>query len=93
MRYEVDFLDVALKEWKKLDANTREQFRRKLKERCEMPRVPSAKLRDAEDRYKIKLRSSGYRLVYRVEDEVMVVLVVAIGRRERDEIYLTAAKR
>lgn len=93
MRYEVDFLDVALKEWRKLDANTREQFRRKLKERCEMPRVPSAKLRDAEDRYKIKLRSSGYRLVYRVEDEVMVVLVVAIGRRERDEIYLTAAKR
>lgn len=93
MRYEVDFLDVALKEWKKLDANTREQFRRKLRERCEMPRVPSAKLRDAEDRYKIKLRSSGYRLVYRVEDEVMVVLVVAIGRRERDEIYLTAAKR
>lgn len=93
MRYEVDFLDVALKEWKKLDANTREQFRRKLKERCEMPRVPSAKLRDAKDRYKIKLRSSGYRLVYQVEDEVMVVLVVAIGRRERDEIYLTAAKR
>ena len=93
MRYEVDFLDAALKEWKKLDANTREQFRRKLKERCEAPSVPSAKLRDAKDRYKIKLRSSGYRLVYQVEDEVLVVLVVAIGRRDRDEIYLTAARR
>ena len=48
-------------------ANTREQFRKKLKERCENPRIASAKLRDAKDRYKIKLKSVGYRLVYEVE--------------------------
>jgi mRNA interferase RelE/StbE len=93
MKYEIDFLDVALKEWKKLDANTREQFRRKLEQRREAPRVPSAKLRDAKDRYKIKLRSSGYRLIYQVEDEVLVVLVIAIGKRDKDQIYLTAARR
>jgi mRNA interferase RelE/StbE len=87
MKYEVEFLVSALKEWKKLDANTREQFRKKLKERCENPRVPSAKLRDAKDRYKIKLRSVGYRLVYEVVDGELVVLVIAVGRRDRMEVY------
>jgi mRNA interferase RelE/StbE len=93
MRYEVEFLASALKEWKKLDANTRARFRKKLKERCENPRVPSAKLRDAKDRYKIKLRSVGYRLVYEVIDGELVVLVIAVGRRDRSQIYESATKR
>jgi mRNA interferase RelE/StbE len=93
MKYEVEFLASALKEWKKLDANTRDQFRKKLKERCENPRVPSAKLRDAKDRYKIKLRSVGYRLVYEVIDGELVVLVIAVGRRDRSQIYESATKR
>ncbi len=93
MSYELEFLESALREWKKLDANTREQFRKKLKERCEVPRVPSAKLRHSKDRYKINLRSAGYRLVYAVEDQRLVVLVIAIGKRDRSEIYETARKR
>jgi mRNA interferase RelE/StbE len=93
MKCEVEFLASALKEWKKLDANTRDQFRKKLKERCENPRVPSAKLRDAKDRYKIKLRSAGYRLVYEVIDGELVVLVIAVGRRDRSQIYESATKR
>ena len=35
--------------------------------------------------YKIKLKSPGIRLVYRVEDDRLVILVLAIGRRERDD--------
>jgi mRNA interferase RelE/StbE len=93
MSYELEFLEPALKEWKKLDANTREQFRRKLGERCENPHVPSARLRGATNRYKIKLRGVGYRLVYEVLDKEIVVLVIAIGRRERAEIYKTASRR
>jgi len=93
MSYELEFLESALKEWKKLDANTREQFRKKLAERCENPHVPSAKLRGARDRYKIKLRSSGYRLVYEVIDGELVVLVIAVGRRDRSAIYEIASKR
>ncbi|MBA3448284.1 MAG: type II toxin-antitoxin system RelE/ParE family toxin [Pseudaminobacter sp.] len=93
MKYEVEFLASALREWKKLDANTREQFRKKLKERCDTPRVPSAKLRNAKDRYKIKLRAAAYRLVYEVIDGELVVLVVAVGRRDRSEAYQVATKR
>jgi len=93
MRYEVEFLASALKEWERLDSNTREQFRKKLKERCENPRIPSAKLHGAKDRYTIRLRSAGYRLVDEVEDDRLVVLVIAIGKRERSEVCVRAGKR
>jgi mRNA interferase RelE/StbE len=45
------------------------------------------------DCYKIKLRSSGYRLVYQVIDQQVVVFVVAVDKRERDEVYRKAADR
>jgi len=93
MRYEVEFLESALREWKGLDADTREQFRRKLKERCADLRVPSAKLHGAPHRYKIKLRKAGYRLVYEVEDDRLVVVVIAVGRRDRMQVYEAAARR
>ena len=46
----------------------RAQFTKKLAERLENPHVPSAKLYAVTNRHKIKLRSSGYRLVYDVRD-------------------------
>jgi mRNA interferase RelE/StbE len=45
------------------------------------------------DYYKIKLRAAGYRLVYRVEDKAVIVIVVAVGKREDSAIYLAAVKR
>lgn len=45
------------------------------------------------DRYKIKLRSVGYRLVYEVRDEMLVVLVIAVGRRDHNEVYRKADRR
>ena len=91
--FELDFLEDALKEWKKLDSTVRGQFARKLAERLMTPHVPSARLSGMRDCYKIKLRSSGYRLVYQVENDVLIVLVIAIGKRERNEVYRTAARR
>lgn len=93
MSYELGFLEAALKEWRALDAGTRAQFKKKLIERLENPRVASARLSGAKDRYKIKLRSAGYRLVYEVRDTVLLVLVIAVGRRDRSEVYRLADKR
>lgn len=45
------------------------------------------------DCYKIKLRTAGYRLVYQVHDKVLVVTVVAVGKRENGLAYLAARKR
>lgn len=93
MSFELGFLGDALKEWGKLDGPTREQFKKKLAERLVTPRVPSARLSGQKDRYKIKLRNVGCRLVYEVRDEQLIVVVVAVGKRERNAVYKAAAAR
>ena len=64
MSYNLAFVESALKEWRKLAPPIREQFKKKLAERLEHPHVPSARLHNLPDCYKIKLRTIGYRLVY-----------------------------
>ena len=93
MIYDLAFLDEALKEWRRLDNATREQFKAKLTERLQNPKVPSARLHNAKERYKIKLRNAGYRLVYQVKDGELLVLIVAVGKRERNEVYKAAERR
>lgn len=93
MSYELAFLDAALKEWRKLDSQTRQQFKTKLEEQLINPKIPSARLHGTKERYKIKLRNAGYRLVYEVRDRQLIVLVVAVGKRERNEVYKVAEKR
>lgn len=91
--YELCFLPSALKEWHRLDKTTREQFKRKLAARLENPRIESARLRTMPDCYKIKLNAVGYRLVYRVVDETISVVVIAVGKREHNLVYHTALLR
>ena len=93
MIYSLAFKEEALKEWKKLDSNVRNQFKKKLEERLLNPRIPAAKLSGHNDRFKIKLRNVGYRLVYEIRDRELIVLVVAVGKRERNAVYKAAAKR
>ena len=87
MTYNLQFNPKALKEWKKLNSTIKEQFKKKLKERLENPRVLKDKLSGFENVYKIKLRTIGYRLAYQVKDEEIVVLVLTVGKRENDIIY------
>ncbi|HEF0064754.1 TPA: type II toxin-antitoxin system RelE/ParE family toxin [Citrobacter pasteurii] len=93
MSYTVKFREDALKEWQKLDTAIQQQFAKKLKKCCENPHVPSAKLRGIKDCYKIKLRTSGFRLVYQVIDDTLIIAVVAVGKRERSEVYNLASER
>ena len=91
--YRLEFLPSALKEWRKLGATVRNQFAKRLDERLVSPRIPSARLSEFPDCYKIKLRKAGYRLVYRVDDDRIVIIVIAVGKRERSEVYSIAAQR
>ncbi len=93
MTYELEFLGEALKEWKKLGFNVREQFKKKLKQRLTNPKIVTSKLSGSNNRYKIKLRAAGYRLVYEVRDEIVTIIVIAVGKRERNHVYKIAAKR
>lgn len=93
MTYELAFDPRALREWHKLGETVKAQFKNRLAKVLQHPRVPSARLHEFPDCYKIKLKASGYRLVYQVRDDVVVVFVIAVGKRERSAVYQDAHKR
>ena len=93
MSYKLEFHEAALKEWRKLGSTVREQLKKKLAERLEQPHIPASLLSQSSNRYKIKLRNSGYRLVYEVRDAVLTVQVIAVGKRERGQVYSKAKNR
>lgn len=93
MTYKLKFLPAAKKEWGKLAPPIQSQFKKKLKERLESPHVLSSKLRGYDSVYKIKLRTAGYRLAYEVIDDEIVVYVLVVGKRDKDEAYKKLASR
>lgn len=93
MTCSLEFVESALKEWRKLAPGIRDQLKNKLRERLQNPHVPSARLHGLPDCYKIKLRTAGYRLVYQVNDKTVVVTVIAVGKRDKGLVYRLADKR
>lgn len=93
MNFELGFLDEAVKEWRKLDGHTRALFKTKLTERLAAPNVPAAKLSGHSDRYKIKLQAVGYGLVYEVRGHALILVVIAVGKRDRNAVYDAAQQR
>ena len=93
MTYKLTFLESSQKEWQKLSPNIQKQFKTKLIERLLVPKVQKDKLSCMSDCYKIKLRSVGYRLIYKVIDSRLVVQVIDVGPRDKDYVYKIASKR
>jgi len=93
MTYKLRFHELALIEWNKLDGSIKSQFKKKLAERLEQPRLKSSALSGMKDCYKIKLRQLGYRIVYRVDDDIVSVTVIAAGKRNKEKVYQDAEKR
>jgi len=93
MTYKLKFTKYSNKEWRKLNSTVVTQFKKKLKERLENPKVQKDKLSGYENVYKIKLRSSGFRLAYEVKDKEIVVLVLSVGKRENNQVYKNLEKR
>ncbi len=93
MSYRLKFLPAALKEWRKLPPPIRAQFKNKLRQRLEIPKAPADQLRGYQNIYKIKLRSSGYRLAYEVFDTEIVVVVLAVSKRDKSKVYKNLGHR
>jgi mRNA interferase RelE/StbE len=93
MTYKLRFRLNAEKEWRKLDAETRRQVAKKLDERLENLKVPASRLHAMKDCDKIKLRTRGYGLVYQVQDEIVMVVVIAVGKRDGGDVYAAAEDR
>jgi mRNA interferase RelE/StbE len=94
VKYRLRFEPEALREWRSLDKSIRIQFAKKLENRLEEPHVPNSELGgELKGLFKIKLVSSGYRLVYKVENSELVVVVISVGRRDKSKAYRAAAER
>lgn len=85
MSYDLKFLPLALKEWKKLDHSIKTQFRKKLAKILINPHISSSRLHGFENHYKVKLRSSGFRIVYEDIDNGLMVYVIV---KEKKEWYI-----
>ena len=93
-KYRLQFVPSAWDEWQALDGSVKEPLRKLLKKRLDNPHVPGGELHGAlAGHYKIKLRKQGYRLVYGVKDDVLIVMVMAVDKREDSAVYQAATAR
>jgi addiction module toxin, relE/stbE family len=93
---EIKFHPKAKKEFAKLDDDIRKRFDATLRKIAEDPtKIPeSNKLHGGlEGCYKIKFRSIGYRMVYEVKEDVMIIYVLSVGKRDKSFVYSQAIKR
>lgn len=93
MTYKLYFFKSAKKEWDKLSPEIREQFKKKLAKCLQEPHIQNNKLSGMTNCYKIKLRNIGYRLVYQVKDNELIVAVVSVGMRDKNLVYRLAELR
>ncbi len=93
-KYRLLFHPAALKEWNALDGSIKKPLKKLLAKRLDSPHVPGGALHnDLIGCYKIKLNKQGGRLVYRVEDDALIVMVMAVDRREDSLVYRSALAR
>jgi mRNA interferase RelE/StbE len=93
-KYRLQFVPSAWAEWQALDGSVKETLRKLLKKRLDNPHVPGGELHGAlAGHYKIKLRKQGYRLVYGVQDDILMVMVMAVDKREDSAVYRAAMAR
>ena len=94
MDFSVAFHDDALAEWEALDASVRRPLAKRLLNRQKHPRIEGQRLRGRLSTcYKIRDDKTGHRLVYVVDDEVMELRVIAVGKRNDLEVYRIANSR
>ena len=77
-----------------MDGAVKETLRKLLQKRLNSPYVPCGALHgDLLGCYKIKLKKQGIRLVYRVDDGALIVMVMAVDKREDAAVYRSAMER
>ena len=93
-KYRLMFLPEALAEYRALDGSVQAVIKKLLGKRLDEPHVPGGALHgDLAGCYKIKLLKQGIRLVYQVEDGRLIVLVLAVDKREDSAAYKAAVSR
>lgn len=85
MTYRVDVAPAAVGQLRKLDGPALRRIQAAIELLAEQPRPSGAKkLVGGSGEWRV--RTGDYRIVYEINDDVLLVLVIAVGRRR--EIYL-----
>jgi mRNA interferase RelE/StbE len=93
-KHKLRFMPEALDEWRNLDGTVQAHLKKLLAKRLDNPHVPGGALHGPlAGCYKIKLRKQGVRLVYFVEDDHLLVTVLAVDKREDGVVYGSAMSR
>jgi len=83
-RYAIEIAPPAVRTLRNLPRTDQRRIAARIDALAENPRPPGVeKLEGADDLY--RMRAGDYRIVYRIEDERLLVLVIRIGHRR--EIY------
>lgn len=85
--YEIEFLPSAKKELKKLDFVVQKQIKEKIVMLASDPDKLKNNIKALKGEYsgKFRLRMGSYRIVFRILDEQVVIIVIRIGHRK--EVY------
>lgn len=97
MAYKVEFLPEAAREFEALDGSLKKVAAKQIEKLAERPEVgePLGKRMgiDLTGYRKTYFGKRGYRIVYEIQRQRLVVLIIGIGKRERAEIYKEIAQR
>lgn len=97
MAYKIEFLPQAAREFEALDGSLKKLATKQLDKLVQHPELgePLGKRMgiDLTGYRKIYFGKKAYRIVYETQRQKLVILVIGIGKREREEIYREAAKR
>lgn len=97
MAYRVEFLPEAAREFEALDGSLKTLAARqidKLAERPELGEPLGNRMGiDLTGYRKTYFGKKAYRIVYEIQRNKLVVLIIGIGKRERAEIYREVARR
>jgi mRNA interferase RelE/StbE len=89
--YRIEYAPEIRAELRRVPGNYRQRFRRIIEALAQNPRPQYAiELRDRPNRYRIRVDK--WRLVYEVEDDVLLILVLRIGQKTGPEFYEETAK-
>lgn len=84
MIYQIEFTKGALKKLKKLPTDIKERIDSKILELADEPRPNGVKKLEGDDSL-YRIRVNDYRIIYQIQDNVLLVTVVKVGHRR--EIY------
>lgn len=84
MRYRVELAPAALRQLRRLDPAARRRIQASIELLADQPR-PSGARKLVGGGGEWRVRTGDFRIVYEIQDQVLLVLVIAVGHRR--EIY------